>query len=102
MELQQCQKEMIKNLKELKNHLLLHNAPINFINLINDCIEYISIPIPVAELKQEDLMPVSDKPTVYIEIKDSTLILSPDNITDYISIPPSLQKNNKNSSNGGI
>jgi len=101
MELLQQQEEMIEGLNQLKNFLITTNLETDFINLINDCIEYISMPIPIASLTQEDFQPINSKPSVHMEFHNPNIILSVENISDFIEhIPPSFFSKTEKFSNG--
>lgn len=106
MELQQIQNKMIDGLSTLKDYLIKKEAPTHFINLINDCSQYISVPIPVATLTQEDFMPLEntlkEKTAVNISINNSTIIMPSKVITDCLAIPPSFSERHEDNSNGGI
>lgn len=102
MELLQQQEEMIEGLNQLKNFLITTNLETDFINLINDCIEYISMPIPIASLTQEDFQPINSKPSVHMEFHNPNIILSVENISDFIEhIPPLFSVKLKNFLMGG-
>jgi hypothetical protein len=96
------QQKIIKELNELKNYLVKTNSPLNFINVINECLEIISNPLPTAAIEQEDFLPLESFSSPQIVIKNSTLIISSDTLATALNIPPSNTENLEENSNGVV